>query len=96
MNARKFGGLMELCGHFSKQDSYAINVRQPLPDTPCRTHCIYMLRLQHHKCHHCRKTQDAPQLVSASVPIKASDLHFGAALPAVTNEGIAAPVIGGS
>ena len=76
MNARKFGGLMELCGHFSKQDSYAVNVRQPLPDTPCRTHCIYMLRLQHHKCHHCRKTQDAPQLVSASVPIKASDLYI--------------------
>ena len=42
MNARKFGGLMELCGHFSKQDSYAITVRQPLPDTPCRTHCIYI------------------------------------------------------
>ena len=32
------------------------------------TRC-YMLWLQPHKCYHCCKTQDAPQHVSASVPI---------------------------
>ena len=28
-----------------------------------------MLLLQHHKCYHCCKIQDAPQQVSVSVPI---------------------------